>query len=146
MGLFLEKFIKNDVVINVVTAIIFAFLHLFKMHLNIYGLIFYGLVYGMLGYSCGYYYRKTSNIVLSMLIHFIWNLCMFAGIVLRNMLWMKTKINWVWWMENNFQFANFPFERGEILFSKGFFDIRKLQDKAKTSYTISTRRPRFDYE
>ena len=29
------------------------------------------------------------------------------------------------------------FERGEILFSKGFFDftdIRKLQDKAKTSY------------
>ena len=29
-----------------------------------------------------------------------------------------------------------PFERGEILFSKGFFDftdIRKLQDKAKTS-------------
>ena len=86
MGLFLEKFIKNDVVINVVTAIIFAFLHLFKMHLNIYGLIFYGLVYGMLGYSCGYYYRKTSNIVLSMLVHFIWNLCMFAGIVLRNML------------------------------------------------------------
>ena len=34
-----------------------------------------------------------------------------------------------------------PFERGEILFSKGFFDftdIRKLQDKAKTSYTLST--------
>lgn len=30
MGLFLEKFIKNDVVINVVTAIIFAFLHLLK--------------------------------------------------------------------------------------------------------------------
>ena len=39
----------------------------------------------------------------------------------------------------NFQFANLPFERGEILFSKGFFiftDIRKLQDKAKTSLTI----------
>ena len=87
MGLFLEKVIKNDVVINVVTAIIFAFLHLFKMHLNIYGLIYYGLVYSMLGYCCGYYYRKTSNIVLSMLIHFIWNLCMFAGVVLRNMLW-----------------------------------------------------------
>ena len=50
---------------------------------------------------------------------------------------------------DNFQFANLPFERGEILFSKGFFDfsdIRKLQDKAKTSYTLSTRRPRFDYE
>ena len=50
---------------------------------------------------------------------------------------------------NNFLLANFPFERGEILFSKGFFDfsdIRKLQDKAKTSYTLSTRRPRFDYE
>lgn len=86
MGLFLEKVIKNDVVINVVTTVIFAFLHLFKMHLNSYGLIYYGLVYSMLGYCCGYYYRKTSNIVLSMLIHFIWNLCMFAGVVLRNML------------------------------------------------------------
>ena len=41
------------------------------------------------------------------------------------------------------------FERGEIPFSKGFFDctdIRKLQDKAKTSYTLSTRRLRFGYE
>ncbi len=39
-----------------------------------------------------------------------------------------------------------PLRRGEILFSKGFFvytDIRKLQDKAKTSYTLSTRRLRF---
>ena len=34
-----------------------------------------------------------------------------------------------------------PFERGEILFSKGFSvytDICKLQDKAKTSYTLIT--------
>ena len=49
----------------------------------------------------------------------------------------------------NFQFANLLFERGEILFSKDFFDfmdIRKLQDKAKTSYTLSTRRLRFGYE
>ena len=41
-----------------------------------------------------------------------------------------------------------PFERGEILFSKGFSvytDIRKLQDKAKTSYTLSTRKLRFGY-
>ena len=39
-----------------------------------------------------------------------------------------------------FKFVNVPFERGEILFSKGFSvytDIRKLQDKAKTSLTIS---------
>ena len=49
----------------------------------------------------------------------------------------------------NFLFANLPFERGKILFSKGFSvytDIRKLQDKAKTSYTLSTRRLRFGYE
>ena len=42
---------------------------------------------------------------------------------------------------SKFQFANLPFERGEILFSKGFSvytDIRKLQDKAKTSYTLIT--------
>ena len=41
---------------------------------------------------------------------------------------------------DKFQFANLPFERGEILFSKVFSiytDIRKLQDKAKTSLTIS---------
>ena len=37
--------------------------------------------------------------------------------------------------------------REEKSFSqRAFFDIRKLQDKAKTSYTLSTRRPRFDYE
>lgn len=50
---------------------------------------------------------------------------------------------------DKFQFANLPFERGEILFSKGFSiytDIRKLQDKAKTSYTLNTRRLRFGYE
>ena len=42
---------------------------------------------------------------------------------------------------DKFQFANLPFERGKILFSKGFSvytDIRKLQDKAKTSYTLIT--------
>ena len=50
---------------------------------------------------------------------------------------------------DKFKFVNLPFERGENLFSKGFFDftdIRKLQDKAKTSYTLSTRRLRFGYE
>lgn len=49
----------------------------------------------------------------------------------------------------NFLFANLPFERGKILFSKGFLFIRifeNLQDKAKTSYTLSTRRLRFGYE
>ena len=50
---------------------------------------------------------------------------------------------------DKFQFANFPFERGEILFSKGFFDFRifvNYKTKAKTSYTLSTSRSRFDYE
>ena len=44
-------------------------------------------------------------------------------------------------MKSQFRFANLPFERGEILFAKGFSiytDIRKLQDKAKTSYTLIT--------
>ena len=40
--------------------------------------------------------------------------------------------------------------RGEKSFSQRAFsiytDIRKLQDKAKTSYTLSTRRLRFGYE
>jgi hypothetical protein len=44
---------------------------------------------------------------------------------------------------NKLPFVNLPFERGKILFSKGFSiytDIRKLQDKTKTSWmtTICT--------
>ena len=45
--------------------------------------------------------------------------------------------------------SKMPFERGEILSQRAFSiytDIRKLQDKAKTSYTLSTRRLRFGYE
>ena len=50
---------------------------------------------------------------------------------------------------DKFQFANLPFEREEIFSQRAFSiytDIRKLQDKAKTSYTLSTRRLRFGYE
>ena len=46
----------------------------------------------------------------------------------------------------NFQFIK-PFEKS--LSQRAFSictDIRKLQDKAKTSYTLSTRRLRFGYE
>ena len=42
--------------------------------------------------------------------------------------------------DDKFQFANLPFERGEIPFSKGFFDfmdIRKLQDKPKLHIQIA---------
>ena len=38
------------------------------------------------------------------------------------------------------QVLNLPFERGEILFTKGFFYLYgycKLQDKAKTSYSVN---------
>ena len=41
---------------------------------------------------------------------------------------------------NNFQFAK-PFERGEIFSQRAFLiftDIRKLQEKAETSYTLTT--------
>lgn len=51
LGLFVEKIIKNDIVINIITAILFSFLHLFKMQLNIVGIIFYGIIYYMLGYA-----------------------------------------------------------------------------------------------
>ena len=86
LGLFGEKIIKNDIVINVITAIIFSFFHLFKMKLNIVEIIFYGIIYYMLGYACGYYYRKTDNIILSMYIHFIWNMFMVVSATLRNIL------------------------------------------------------------
>lgn len=86
IGLFFEKFIEKDIIINVITAIIFSFLHLFKMEFGIVGLIYYGIVYFMLGYTCGYYYRKNNNILLAMLIHFFWNMLMIAGAMLRYIL------------------------------------------------------------
>ena len=50
---------------------------------------------------------------------------------------------------NNSSLSTCPL-REEKSFSQRFFsiytDIRKLQDKAKTSYTLSTRRLRFGYE
>ena len=44
------------------------------------------------------------------------------------------------WQEDNFQFANLPFEREKNPLTKGFYDftdIRKLQDKAKASHKLS---------
>lgn len=84
MGLILEKFIKKDVVINIITAILFAYMHVYKMNLEVGVLLIYTAIYSALGYACGYYYRKTNNIVLAMLIHFSWNLFMIIGLVLRN--------------------------------------------------------------
>ena len=42
---------------------------------------------------------------------------------------------------DKFKFANLPFERGEIFSQRAFSiftDIRKLQEKAETSYTLIT--------
>ena len=44
-------------------------------------------------------------------------------------------------MKSQFKFANLPFERGEIFSQRAFSiytDIRKLQVKVKTSYTLIT--------
>ena len=43
-------------------------------------------------------------------------------------------------MKSQFKFAK-PFERGEIFSQRAFLiftDIRKLQEKAETSYTLTT--------
>ena len=57
---------------------------------------------------------------------------------------MKKGIN-----KSTFSLSTYPL-REEKSFSQRAFsiymDIRKLQDKAKTSYTLSTRRLRFGYE
>ena len=84
MGLVLEKIIKHDLIINVVTAAIFAFMHTYKMDFSLGILLVYAVIYFVLGYVLGHYYRKTNNIVLAMLIHFSWNLFMIIGLVLRN--------------------------------------------------------------
>ena len=86
IGMILEKFTNNNIIINIITTIIFVFLHLYKMNINIVGLFIYTFMYFMLGYTCGYYYRKTNNIVLPMLIHFIWNSYMIIGVFIRNVI------------------------------------------------------------
>lgn len=86
IGMILEKFTNNNIIINIITTIIFVFLHLYKMNINIVALFIYALIYFMLGYACGYYYRKTNNIVLPMLIHFIWNFYMIIGVAIRNII------------------------------------------------------------
>lgn len=84
IGLLLEKFTSKNNYINIITTIIFVFMHIYKMNLNIVSLLIYSVIYFLLGYACGYYYRKTNNIILSILIHFLWNLFMIIGVVIRN--------------------------------------------------------------
>lgn len=86
IGLLLEKFTSKNNYINIITTIIFVFMHIYKMNLNIVSLLIYSVIYFLLGYACGYYYRKTNNIILSILIHFLWNLFMIIGVVIRNTL------------------------------------------------------------
>lgn len=86
IGLLLEKFTSKNNYINIITTIIFVFMHIYKMNLNIVSLLIYSVIYFLLGYACGYYYRKTNNIILSILIHFLWNLFMIIGVVIRNIL------------------------------------------------------------
>ena len=86
IGLLLAKFTSKNNYINIITTIIFVFMHIYKMNLNIVSLLIYSVIYFLLGYACGYYYRKTNNIILSILIHFLWNLFMIIGVVIRNIL------------------------------------------------------------
>lgn len=83
LGLFLEKIIKKDYLINIITSLLFSFFHIYKMQLELTGVFVYGIIYFLLGFTCGYYYRKTDNILVSMLVHFIWNLLIISGVIIE---------------------------------------------------------------
>lgn len=83
LGIILEKWIKKEYIINVITAIIFAFMHLYKMDVNCIAMAYYGAIYVSLGYVCGYMYRKNNNIMIPIVIHFLWNSFMLLGEMAR---------------------------------------------------------------
>ena len=84
--LILEKWIRNTLAINILCAALFSFMHLFKMQADPAALFLFGLIYFMLGFVCGRFYLKTNNIILAVLIHFLWNLFTVAGYVLRTVI------------------------------------------------------------
>lgn len=79
----LERPIKSAVAVNIICAAIFSFMHLFKMQSGFSVLLFFGIIYFLLGLICGGLYHKTNNIIVAILIHFLWNLFMTAGSLLR---------------------------------------------------------------
>ena len=80
----LEIITKNDMAINIFSAVLFTFLHLYKMETDLIGALFYSLIYFSLGYVCMYQYRKTENIITPISIHFLWNAFILIGTVLRS--------------------------------------------------------------
>ncbi len=78
----LEKITKNGIAIYSFSAVLFTFLHLYKMDAGFTDAIFHSLIYFSLGYICMYQYRKFENIVIPISIHFFWNAFILIGSLL----------------------------------------------------------------
>lgn len=78
-----HNFLKDDIKRIVLIATMFSLLHIFKMQNGIIDIVFYFMVYFVLGMSSGYLYYKTKNILCSCLVHFVWNAYMIVGVLIR---------------------------------------------------------------
>ena len=68
----LSKLVKNKYLFIVLSGSIFGLLHVIGSYNNLYDLL-YILSYGSLGYAFAYIYKKTNNITVPILLHFVHN-------------------------------------------------------------------------
>lgn len=69
----IRRFIKNDVVFIIVSALTFGLLHTFLSEEGLYNIIVQSLNYAAMGGVLAYSYTKTNNIYTSMMAHFLQN-------------------------------------------------------------------------
>ena len=81
-----DKIIKDENKIIVISGVIFSTLHIIKMNSGVGNVVFYFMVYMVLGTACGYMYKKTDNILCPWLVHLMWNGFMMVGAVIRMIL------------------------------------------------------------
>lgn len=68
-----RRFIKNDVLFIIISAISFGLLHTFSSEVGLYNIIVQSLSYAAMGGVMAYAYTKTNNIFTSMMVHSIQN-------------------------------------------------------------------------
>lgn len=77
---------NNVYAINIVSALLFSFLHLYKINCDSNSYFYYGIIYALLGYACSHYYEKNQNYISAWSIHFMWNSFMIIGMMIRFLL------------------------------------------------------------
>ena len=82
----IRRFIKNDKVFMIVSAIVFGLLHTAFSEATLYNVIVVALPYAAMGYFLAFLYAKTNNICTNMAFHAFQNtLAMILTIILKGL-------------------------------------------------------------